>query len=94
VSALRIRLQALMQRHVSHGATSLEDWLLDVANARGATFVRRVRDDSRPFDPPGEDVVSNENLAVAIRLVAEKIILVGDRHVTVPMDILQRKCSL
>jgi hypothetical protein len=66
VSALRIRLQALMQSHVSPGATCLEDWMLDVANARGATFVQRVRDDDGSFAPPDEDVLPNEDLVVAI----------------------------
>lgn len=66
VSALRFRLEALMQRHISSDATCLEDWLLDVANARGATFVQRIRDEGHSFHPPGEDVLPNEELVVAI----------------------------
>jgi hypothetical protein len=66
VSALRIRLADLMQAYPSAGAQCLEDWLLDVANARGARFVTRWPPASAGFVPPPLSLLSNEELVVAI----------------------------
>ena len=66
VSALRIRLGTLMKCHPSSTAACLEDWLLDVANGRGARIV--VRDPPAPADfvPPPEQAFTQEELVVAI----------------------------
>jgi hypothetical protein len=66
VSALRISLRRLMMKYPSATADSLEDWLLDVANCRGARIV--VRDPPAPteFVPPPSAELSQEELVVAI----------------------------
>ena len=66
VSALRIRLADLSRAYPSAGAQCLEDWLLDVANARGACFVTRWPPASADFAPPPLSLLSNEELVVAI----------------------------
>lgn len=66
ISPLRFRLRDLMRQFPSQGAAGLEDWLLDVANARGADFVLRVPPRDPGFEAPGEDELSNEDLVAAI----------------------------
>lgn len=66
VSPLRFRLADLQSRHPSEGSTCLEDWLLDVANARGADFVIRWPPPSSHFEPPVSGDLSNEELVTAI----------------------------
>jgi hypothetical protein len=66
VSPLRIRLGLLAKRYPSPDAHCLEDWLLDVANQRGARIV--VREHSvhpYEFEPPPQDQFSDEELIVA-----------------------------
>jgi hypothetical protein len=63
---LRIRLAGLMRAYSSGGAQCLEDWLLDVANARGARFVIRWPPASADFVAPPLSLLSNEELVVAI----------------------------
>jgi hypothetical protein len=67
ISPLRFRLQDVYTG--SRGSTTascLEDWLVDVANVRGATVVRRPGGPPREWVPPVEEVLSNEELVVAI----------------------------
>jgi hypothetical protein len=66
VSPLRFRLAELMRKFPSVGALRLEDWLLDVANARGARFVTRWPPASPDFTPPPPAILPNEELVVAI----------------------------
>ena len=66
VSPLRFRLARLMLEFPSPGAQRLEDWLLDVVNARGARFVTRWPPAGPDFVPPALTVLSNEELVVAI----------------------------
>lgn len=66
VSPLRFRLERLRREHPSPGAPCLEDWLLDVANARGARFVTRRPPAAPDFIPPPPEAFSNEELVVAI----------------------------
>ena len=66
VSALRMRLEAAARRLPSPDADCLEDWLLDVANARGARIVVRAHGLAAAFTPPSIEEVSNEELVVAI----------------------------
>lgn len=64
VSPLRMKLCRLFR--AGHGnAHVLEDWLVDVANARGARIVTRSSDS---ILLPGESVLSNEELVVGILL--------------------------
>jgi hypothetical protein len=65
-SVLRYRLSTLSLRYPSQGAGCLEDWLLDVANARGAGFVLRYPPAAPDFRPPGLAELTNEDLVVAI----------------------------
>lgn len=68
-SPLRFRLARLRKQYPVDDAATLEDWLLDVANARGARVVVRMRPDNgkreRPL-LPSLDELSNEDLIVAI----------------------------
>ncbi len=66
VSPLRIRLANLMREYPSAGAHCLEDWLMDVANARGACFVMRNPPAGPDFISPPLDLFSNEELVVAL----------------------------
>lgn len=66
VSPLRIKLETLMGRYPSSTATCLEDWLLDVANRRGARIVVREPPAPASFVPPAEDILPQEDLVVAI----------------------------
>jgi hypothetical protein len=55
-----------MRKFPSSGAQCLEDWLLDIANDRGARFVIRWPKASPDFIPPALSLLSNEELVVAI----------------------------
>jgi len=66
VSPLRFRLTALQRQYPSADAACLEDWLIDVANARGARIVSRDVSKAGTFSPPPEDALSNSELVVAI----------------------------
>lgn len=66
VSPLRLGLGALAKRYPSPDALCLEDWLLDVANSRGARIVVRTHVDAFEFTPPTLAELSNEELVVAI----------------------------
>ena len=67
-SPLRHKLRRLMREFPMPGAVELEDWLLDIANARGAKVV--MRDPMNPATAesgaPPTDILSNEELVVAI----------------------------
>ena len=66
VSPLRRKLRGLRAKFLSMSADSLEDWLIDVANARGARIV--VRENRRESDPisVSEEALSNEELVVGM----------------------------
>ena len=66
VSSLRFRLADVARCFPSTDAACLEDWLLDVANARGARIVVRDHEPDARFVPPPVDAISNEELVVAI----------------------------
>lgn len=65
-SPLRMRLISLAKRYPSTDTKCLEDWLLDVANRRGARIVVRDHSADHVFTPPPEEELSNEELVVAI----------------------------
>ncbi len=63
-SPLRFKLERLKASGDDAGSLTLEAWLLDVANARGATVIRRPK--ALPLSTcPTEDDLSNEELVVA-----------------------------
>ncbi len=65
ISVLDHRLRSLFQEYPSTTALTLEDWLLDIANARGARIVQRD-DPPELFVPPPKEKLTNEELIVAI----------------------------
>lgn len=66
ISPLRIRVQRLSEQYPSSGCECLEDWLLDVANSRGARIVVR-NPPPPPFNtPPPEAELSNAELITTI----------------------------
>lgn len=65
-SLLERRLRRLMRSYPSSPSQSPEDWLMDVAHARGARVVRRMEECSEGFAAPPPDVFANEELVVAI----------------------------
>ena len=66
VSAFRMRVESLMKRYPSDTAACLDDWLLDVANSRGARIVIREPPAPPGFVPPPEGLFTREELVVAI----------------------------
>jgi len=72
-SVLDHRVRALAADSPSDADASIEDWLLDVANARGARVVqRREPAVDAAFRPPSEQGLSNEELVVAICLLQRR----------------------
>ncbi len=69
VSPLRRKLQKLSEDYPSPGAESLEDWLVDVANARGARIVERPGGAGREFCAPSLEMLSQEALVVGLLLL-------------------------
>jgi len=65
ISPLRFKLKRLANEYPARESATLEEWLVDVANARGARVVVPLIAIS-DFAPPPEDKFSNEELAVAI----------------------------
>lgn len=65
-SLLERRLQRLMRAYPSSQSESPEDWLMDVAHARGAHVVRRMEADVQGFLAPPPDIFANEDLVIAI----------------------------
>ncbi len=65
VSPLRFKLARLQSAYPSASAHCVEDWLVDVANHRGARVVCRPNAPAE-FCPPPTTELSNEELVVAI----------------------------
>lgn len=66
VSPLRMKVERLRnQLPVMHSST-LEDWLVDLANTRGARIVTRPGDPYHQFEGPSVEAISNEELVVSI----------------------------
>lgn len=65
-SVLERRLRRLMRAYPSCLSPSPEDWLMDVAHARGARVVCRMDGEREGFAAPSSDVFPNEELVVAI----------------------------
>jgi len=65
-SVLRRKLLSLQARFPSATAACIEDWLIDVANARGANVVVRPDAELDRFAAPGTDTLANEELVGGI----------------------------
>lgn len=65
-SLLERRLRRLMRVYPSGQPHRPEEWLMDVAHARGARVVRRMEGVTEGFAAPPLDVFANEDLVVAI----------------------------
>ena len=72
VSAFRMRLESLMSHYPSSTAGCLEDWLLDIANNRGARIIIREPPAPANFTAPPEKAISQEELVVAICMLQGK----------------------
>jgi hypothetical protein len=66
VSPLDHKLQRLCSMFPSSEVSCIEDWLVDVANARGCRVVERSHSPNWSFAEPPAEVLSNEELVVAI----------------------------
>jgi len=66
ISPLRFKLQRLAQRFPVAHAGCLEDWRVDLANARGARIIIRDLESKSESDLPDQQLVNNEELVVGI----------------------------
>lgn len=66
VSPLDYKLRRLQARFPAAGADCVEDWLVDLANARGFRVVERQRPAGWRFSAPPPELLSAEELVVAI----------------------------
>jgi hypothetical protein len=67
ISPLAMKVRRLKEKYPS-GAIKDEDWLIDLANARGAMVISRVGVSEDLFRAPPENEFSTEELIVAICL--------------------------
>jgi len=72
VSPLDYQIRALARRHPSATAATVEDWLVDVANARGARVVQRDLAAGADFLPPTAGELSTEELVAGICLLQRR----------------------
>ncbi len=66
VSPLRLKLQQLSQRFPVEDGTCLEDWLIELANTRGARRVIRNSDRKIHCVFPDKELLSDEELVTGI----------------------------
>lgn len=66
VSPLRFKLKELSAQFPVKNAKCLEDWLIELANVRGARIVIRDIDSDTEYLLPDEHLVSNEELVTGI----------------------------
>ncbi len=67
VSPLRMKIRRLMAVYPGQGVECMEDWLLDLANARGARSVSRVAAHTGlEGDLPDRETFSNAELVIAV----------------------------
>lgn len=69
ISILDHKVRTLFMAYPSNTATVVEDWLLDVANARGARVIQRDNPPDNSFTSPARDKFTNEELVVSICLM-------------------------
>lgn len=68
ISILDRKVRALLIEYPSDTAVAAEDWLLDVANARGARVVQRDNPPNESSSSHSKDKFTNEELVVSICL--------------------------
>ena len=68
VSPLRMKARRLRVTHVSDTAATLEEWLVDVANARGFRAVFREPGPDASFVPPSREELGDEELVACLCL--------------------------
>lgn len=66
VSPLRMKLTGIAARYPLQSAPTLEDWLIELANRRGASIVFRDGLSDRVSPMPDENEFTNEELVTAI----------------------------
>jgi hypothetical protein len=66
VSPLRFKLKRLVAQFPVQDADCIEDWLIELANARGARIVRRAVESEHDDLLPDEHLLTNEELVVGI----------------------------
>lgn len=66
ISALRFKLKKFADQFPAENAECLEDWLIELANARGARIVIRNTETESEFIPPDETNVTNAELVTGI----------------------------
>lgn len=66
LSPLRFKLIDLKKKLAPNECEILEEWLIEIANSRGATVVKRRSGDQSQIQTPSENDVSNEQLIVAL----------------------------
>ena len=66
LSPLRFKLARLWRAWPCEGCSCIEDWLVAIANARGARVVVLPHADSACMTLPGTEILSTEELVVAL----------------------------
>ncbi len=66
VSPLRYKFKRLMQKYPAPHSDCVEDWLIDVANARGARIITRPDSELDEFIPPDVNTLYIEELIVGV----------------------------
>ncbi len=69
ISILDRKIRHLFSRYPSNTAEVVEDWLLDVANARGAKVVQRDNPPGEKFISPSKSEFPDEELIAAICMI-------------------------
>jgi len=66
LSPLRYKIKRLAEKYPAPHSSCVEDWLVDVGNARGARIVVRPCSELKHFIAPPRDTLSDEELIVSI----------------------------
>ncbi len=65
-SPLRYKFRRLQEKYPAPHSNCVEDWLIDVANARGVRIIMRPDSRLEEFTPPDINILSLEELIVGI----------------------------
>lgn len=71
-SVLDRRLRVIRSEYPSPSAVTIEAWLLDLANTRGACIVQRDRAPGQVFAAPPREVLRDEDLVTAICMLQRR----------------------
>ena len=66
VSPLRYKIKALSEKYPSYKSNCIEDWLIDVGNARGARIVVRPVGGRKKFNAPTHAQLTDEEIIVSV----------------------------